>query len=317
MKVLDHRHRRLRREPPRGTGSARGRGGRGHGPAGRADRQPGGGAEGRDHHRLRPDGARRRGPGSCGPPSPDRVFHLAGAAVVGTSWALRADVLRTNLEATYQTLRGPAPPSGSLPRGLLRRGLRRRPRGRAADPREPAAGPRSRPTPCRRRPRSSTRGTTPAPRDCRWSSSAPSTTSAPGRGSASSGATSPGRSPRSRRARSPRSSRSAPRRRGGTSPTSATWCGRTGSCWPAASPGSTYNAASGKAMSIQEVIDGFLGAGRAPDRGAPGRRSAFAPSTSRCSSGDASRLRALTGWAPTISLRQSLEDVLDDWRRRV
>jgi len=37
---------------------------------------------------------------------PDRVFHLAGAAVVGTSWALRADVLRTNLEATYQLCEG-------------------------------------------------------------------------------------------------------------------------------------------------------------------------------------------------------------------
>ena len=37
---------------------------------------------------------------------PDRVFHLAGAAVVATSWALRADVLRTNLEATYQLCEG-------------------------------------------------------------------------------------------------------------------------------------------------------------------------------------------------------------------
>jgi GDP-4-dehydro-6-deoxy-D-mannose reductase len=33
--------------------------------------------------------------------------------------------------------------------------------------------------------------------------------------------------------------------------------------------------------------------------------------------GDASRLQALTGWAPTIPFRQSLEDVLDDWRHRV
>ena len=34
------------------------------------------------------------------------MFHLAGAAVVATSWALRADVLRTNLEATYQLCEG-------------------------------------------------------------------------------------------------------------------------------------------------------------------------------------------------------------------
>jgi nucleoside-diphosphate-sugar epimerase len=32
--------------------------------------------------------------------------------------------------------------------------------------------------------------------------------------------------------------------------------------------------------------------------------------------GDASRLRALTGWAPTIPFRQSIEDVLGDWRHR-
>jgi GDP-4-dehydro-6-deoxy-D-mannose reductase len=44
---------------------------------------------------------------------PDRVFHLAGASVVGTSWAERTEVLRTNLETTYQLLEGlrshPAP----------------------------------------------------------------------------------------------------------------------------------------------------------------------------------------------------------------
>jgi GDP-4-dehydro-6-deoxy-D-mannose reductase len=33
--------------------------------------------------------------------------------------------------------------------------------------------------------------------------------------------------------------------------------------------------------------------------------------------GDATRLRTLTGWAPKIPPLQSIEDVLDDWRRRV
>ena len=32
--------------------------------------------------------------------------------------------------------------------------------------------------------------------------------------------------------------------------------------------------------------------------------------------GDASQLRALTGWVPAISFRQSVEEVLDDWRHR-
>jgi GDP-4-dehydro-6-deoxy-D-mannose reductase len=33
--------------------------------------------------------------------------------------------------------------------------------------------------------------------------------------------------------------------------------------------------------------------------------------------GDYSRLRAATGWAPTIPLEQTLEDLLDDMRGRI
>ena len=98
---------------------------------------------------------------------PDRVFHLAGAAVVGTSWALRADVLRTNLEATYQLCEGlrrhPVPclivSSGEV-YGVV-------PRTSNPSP-KPDGGRRARRTPCRRPPRSSTPGTTRAPRACRW-----------------------------------------------------------------------------------------------------------------------------------------------------
>jgi GDP-4-dehydro-6-deoxy-D-mannose reductase len=32
---------------------------------------------------------------------------------------------------------------------------------------------------------------------------------------------------------------------------------------------------------------------------------------------DATRFRAATGWRPSISLEQTLADVLDDWRSRV
>jgi GDP-4-dehydro-6-deoxy-D-mannose reductase len=32
--------------------------------------------------------------------------------------------------------------------------------------------------------------------------------------------------------------------------------------------------------------------------------------------GDASRLRALTGWKPQVPLEQSMADVLADWRHR-
>jgi GDP-4-dehydro-6-deoxy-D-mannose reductase len=44
---------------------------------------------------------------------PDRVFHLAGLSVVGTSWERRAEVLRQNLDGTFQLFEGlratPAP----------------------------------------------------------------------------------------------------------------------------------------------------------------------------------------------------------------
>jgi GDP-4-dehydro-6-deoxy-D-mannose reductase len=33
--------------------------------------------------------------------------------------------------------------------------------------------------------------------------------------------------------------------------------------------------------------------------------------------GDPTRLHEVTGWEPTISLDQTLADVLDDWRKRV
>jgi GDP-4-dehydro-6-deoxy-D-mannose reductase len=80
-------------------------------------------------------------------------------------------------------------------------------------------------------------------------------------------------------------------------------------------PGRTYNAASGKATSIQEVIDAFRARAHRPIemRQSPER---IRPVDVPMLIGDASRLRTLTGWAPAISLTQSIEDVLEDWRRR-
>jgi GDP-4-dehydro-6-deoxy-D-mannose reductase len=83
-----------------------------------------------------------------------------------------------------------------------------------------------------------------------------------------------------------------------------------------ARPGDTYNAASGTTVSIQDVVEGFLARSACPIavREVPQR---VRPVDIPVLSGDASRLRALTGWAPTVPLQQSLEDVLDDWRQRV
>ena len=81
-------------------------------------------------------------------------------------------------------------------------------------------------------------------------------------------------------------------------------------------PGRTYNAASGKATSIQEVIDAFLARAQRPieARQVPER---VRPVDVPMLVGDSSQLRTLTGWAPVIPLRQSIEDVLEDWRRRM
>jgi GDP-4-dehydro-6-deoxy-D-mannose reductase len=83
-----------------------------------------------------------------------------------------------------------------------------------------------------------------------------------------------------------------------------------------AQPGSTYNAGSGRAVSIRDVIDGFVAQAARPievRQVAQRVRPIDIPQLV----GDATELRTLTGWAPTISLRQSLADVLDDWRHRV
>jgi GDP-4-dehydro-6-deoxy-D-mannose reductase len=76
-------------------------------------------------------------------------------------------------------------------------------------------------------------------------------------------------------------------------------------------PGWTYNAASGTATSIQQVIEGFLAlASRPIEVRQVAER--VRPIDVSLLTGDASRLRALTGWVPTIPLSQSLEDTLDD-----
>ncbi len=83
-----------------------------------------------------------------------------------------------------------------------------------------------------------------------------------------------------------------------------------------AAPGTVYNAASGRAIAIREVVERFRALAACPME--------VRVSTERVRPidlplllGDAGRLRALTGWAPRIPLEQSLADVLADWRARV
>ena len=246
---------------------------------------------------------------------PDRVFHLAGASVVGTSWALRADVLRTNLEATYQ----------------LCEGLRRHPVPCLLVSSGEVYGV----VPESEQPISETR---------RW---APGSPYALSKASQELYAGYYARSEglplvivRAFNHVGPRQGlgfvwsdvarQIAEIERGhgpailevGTTTTQRDFTDvrdMVRAYWlllARGDPGRTYNAASGKAVSIREVIEGFLArAARPIEVRQVAER--VRPIDLPILVGDASRLRALTGWAPTISFRQSLEDVLDDWRRRV
>ena len=246
---------------------------------------------------------------------PDRVFHLAGASVVGTSWALRAEVLRTNLEATYQICEGlrrhPVPclvvSSGEI-YGVVPEAEQPIPESRAWAPLSP------------------------------YALSKASQELYAGYYARSEGL--PLVVARSFNHIGPRQGlgfvgsdvarQIAQIEKGqipaileiGTTTTRRDFTDvrdMVRAYWlllAHARPGSTYNAASGRSVSIRELVDGFLGRAACPiEMRQVSQR--VRPLDIPVLVGDASRLRALTGWAPTISFQQSLEDVLDDWRRRV
>ncbi len=81
-------------------------------------------------------------------------------------------------------------------------------------------------------------------------------------------------------------------------------------------PGEVYHVASGAPVSIQSILDQLLSLSEA-DITVEQDETRMRPSDNPVSAGDASKLREATGWQPTISLSQSLQDILDDWRRRV
>lgn len=79
-------------------------------------------------------------------------------------------------------------------------------------------------------------------------------------------------------------------------------------------PGNVYNVGSGESHSIQELLDILLSMSRVPIevRQDPQRMRPSDVPEIIC---DATRIRAQTGWRPTISLEQSLQDILDYWRQ--
>lgn len=81
-------------------------------------------------------------------------------------------------------------------------------------------------------------------------------------------------------------------------------------------PGQAYNICSGEGYSVQHLLDTLLRYSTASInvRQDPAR---MRPSDVPRRVGDASRLKAITGWTPSIPFEQSLLDILNDWRQRV
>jgi GDP-4-dehydro-6-deoxy-D-mannose reductase len=80
-------------------------------------------------------------------------------------------------------------------------------------------------------------------------------------------------------------------------------------------PGAAYNVCSGKAYSIQYLLDTLLSYSAVPIE-VRLDETRMRPSDVPRRVGDAGRLRERTGWEPTIPFEQTLLDILNDWRQR-
>ncbi|MEO7430309.1 MAG: GDP-mannose 4,6-dehydratase [Acidimicrobiales bacterium] len=81
-------------------------------------------------------------------------------------------------------------------------------------------------------------------------------------------------------------------------------------------PGEVYNVCSGQDIAIQELADHLVALARRPITLSPDP-SLLRPIDLPVLRGDASRLRAATGWSPEHTIEATLADLLDDMRTRV
>jgi GDP-4-dehydro-6-deoxy-D-mannose reductase len=81
-------------------------------------------------------------------------------------------------------------------------------------------------------------------------------------------------------------------------------------------PGEAYNVCRGEDIAVRDLAVRLVGLARKPMRLVPDP-ALQRPVDIPVLRGDPSRLRAATGWTPEIALEQTLEDLLDEWRRRV
>jgi len=79
-------------------------------------------------------------------------------------------------------------------------------------------------------------------------------------------------------------------------------------------PGRAYNVCSGRAIPVADVLDHLVSRARVPVRVRvdPAR---LRPNDLPVLAGDPSRIRTELGWAPSIPLEQTLDDILEYWRK--
>ena len=244
--------------------------------------------------------------------APDAVWHLAAQASVGRSWEAPAETIAENVTMTANLLEAVRLEAPGATVVLISSGEIYGPPDRLPvdedaplRPQNPYAVSKAAVRPARRPVRRRAPG-------CAWCACVPSTTPAPARATTTWSARSPARWPRPRRPGWPRRScaPATPTPRA-TSPTCATSCART---WPrrGSDPG-VYNVASGRAVSVRELIELVRAAARIPVRHEidPARVRAHDVPEVR---GSAERLREATGWTPEIPLEQTVADALEAWR---
>ena len=81
-------------------------------------------------------------------------------------------------------------------------------------------------------------------------------------------------------------------------------------------PGDVYNIGTGKAYTMQEILDMLLGLSRERVKVETDPKR-LRPSDVEILLSDSTKFRKLTGWEPKIPFSQSLQDLLDYWRARV
>ena len=84
----------------------------------------------------------------------------------------------------------------------------------------------------------------------------------------------------------------------------------------AVAAGGVFNVCSGRGRRIRDLLDSLLAHAKGEVEIRVDKER-LRPSDVPAQVGDPARLRALTGWEPTIPLEESLLDLLEDWRARV